>query len=186
MAHPIAREEIVDYATYEDERPVFRADVLNAKAARRVHVGEYLTLLFENRLTVRYQIQEMIRTERIVRERDIRHEIETYNELLGGPGELGVTMLIEIDDPKTRAERLTRWLDVPDRVYLRLADGQLVRARVDERQRDDERVSSVHYLRFDVRGRVPIGAGCDHHELAAEVPLSDVQRAALDADLRDG
>ena len=185
MARPVAREEIVDYATYEDERPRFRADVLTTKAARRVHVGEYLTLLFENRLTVRYQIQEMIRTERIVRERDIRHEIETYNELLGGVGELGVTMLIEIDDPKTRAARLARWLDVPERVYLRLADGTLVRARVDERQRDDERISTVHYLRFDVRGHVPIGAGCDHPELAAEVPLSDAQRAALDADLRD-
>jgi len=186
MARPVARDEILDYATYEDERPAFRADVLTAKDARRIHVGEYVTLLFENRLTVRYQIQEMIRTERIVRERDIRHEIDTYNELLGGPGELGVTMLIEIDDPAARAERLGRWLQLPERVYLRLADGTRVRPRVDERQRDDERISSVHYLRFDVRGQVPIGAGCDQPDLATEVPLTDLQRTALAEDLRDG
>jgi len=86
---PIARDEIVDYATYEDGREAFRARVLTAKHPRRVHLGEYLTLLFENPLTVRYQIQEMIRVERIVREAAVRHEIDTFNELLGGVGELG-------------------------------------------------------------------------------------------------
>src|SRR5439155_3272616 len=123
MMRPIARDEIVDYATYEDGREAFRARVLAAKHPRRVHLGEYITLLFENPLTVRYQIQEMIRTERIVREPDIEHEIATYNELLGGPGELGVTMLIEIDDPEARAAKLARWLMLPESVYLRLADG---------------------------------------------------------------
>jgi hypothetical protein len=183
MARPVERREIVDHVTYEEQRDTFRARVLAAKASRRVHVGEYLTLLFENPLTVRYQIQEMIRTERTVRERDIQHEIDTYNELLGGPGELGVTMLIEIDDPAARAEKLARWLGLPESLYLLLADGTKVRPRIDERQRDAERISSVHYLRFDVGGKPPVAAGCDLPELATEVPLTEAQRAALAEDL---
>ena len=101
----VQRHEVVDFATYEDGRQQFRSEVLRVKAARRVHIGEYLTLLFENHTTVLYQIQEMMRTERIVRESDILHEINTYNELLGRDGELGCTILIEIDDPATRAQK---------------------------------------------------------------------------------
>jgi uncharacterized protein DUF3501 len=184
MARPVERREIVDLTAYELDRDAFRSRVLAAKALRRVHIGDYLTLLFENPLTVRYQIQEMLRTERIVREPDIGHELDTYNELLGGPGELGVTMLIEIDDPAERAEKLTRWLTLPESVYLRRADGEKIRARIDERQRDGGRISSVHYLRFDVRGEVPVAAGCDLPELATEVVLDDARRAALAEDLR--
>ena len=184
MARPIARHEIIDPATYERERDAFRARVLATKALRRVHLGDHLTLLFENRLTVRYQIQEMIRVERIVRERDVLHEIETYNELLGGAGELGATMLVEIEHAAERAEKLQRWIGLPESVYVRLANGVAIRPRVDERQRDGERISSVHYLRFDVRGEVPVAVGCDLSELKAEVPLGDTQRAALAEDLR--
>ena len=186
MARPVERGEIVDAAAYERARDAFRTRVIAAKAVRRVHVGDCLTLLFENPLTVRYQVQEMLRTEGIVREPDVRHELDTYNELLGGPGELGVTMLVEIDDARERAEKLARWLTLPESVYLRLADGRRVRPRVDERQRDGARISSVHYLRFDVRGEVPVAAGCDLPELAAEAALDDAQRGALAEDLRDG
>jgi uncharacterized protein DUF3501 len=184
MARPVQRHEIVDPVTYEREREAFRAQVLAAKALRRVHVGEYVTLLFENRLTVRYQIQEMIRVERMVREHDVLHEMETYNELLGGAGELGATMLIEIEDSAERADKLRRWRGLPESVYVRLADGVAIRPRVDERQRDAERISSVHYLRFDVRGEVPVVVGCDLPELTTEVRLSETQRAALAEDLR--
>ena len=185
MARPVERHNIVDAAAYERERDAFRARVLAAKALRRVHVGEHLTLLFENALTVRYQVQEMLRAERIVREADIRHELETYNELLGGPGELGVTLMIEIEDARQRAEKLAGWLTLPESVYLRLPDGRRIRARIDDRQRDEERISSVHYLRFDVGGDVPVAAGCDLPELAAEVVLGEPQRRALAEDLGD-
>src|ERR1043166_6519548 len=117
---PVERSEIVDYLTYEDQRSAFRAEVMRAKASRRVHVGEHLTLLFENHTTIRYQIQEMIRAERIVRESDILHEIDTYNELLGDEGELGCTLLIEIPDPEVRGQMLHEWWDLPERVYLLL------------------------------------------------------------------
>jgi fructose-bisphosphate aldolase class 1 len=84
----IKRSDIVDYQTYGDMRDSFREQVLRAKDLRRVHVGPYLTFLFENKLTIRYQIQEMMRLEKMVRESDIEHEIKTYNGLLGAPGEL--------------------------------------------------------------------------------------------------
>jgi hypothetical protein len=180
---PVQRESLLDYVTYETERERLRAAVLAAKAARRVHVAGVLTFLFENTDTIRYQIQEMIRAERIVREADIRHELATYNELLGAPGELGCTLLVEIVDAEERRRRLAEWLELPSRVFLRMPKKGLVRARFDPRQVGDERVSSVHYLKFDVRGEVPWAAGCDLPGLAAETELSAATRAALAEDL---
>ena len=112
---PVERSEIIDYATYEEQRDALRTEVMAAKAPRRVHIGEYLTLLFENHLTIQYQIQEMVRTERMVKEADIKHEIDTYNELLGGKGELGCTLLIEIEDPAVRTEKLAQWWRLPEK-----------------------------------------------------------------------
>ena len=180
---PVLREDLVDYQTYEEIRPALRQEVLAAKAARRVHVGAYLTFLFENTLTIRYQIQEMMRAERIVKERAVLHELETYNALLGGPGELGCTLLIEIDDPLVRAVRLQEWYDLPEHVYVRTQDGTRVSASFDKTQRGDGRLSSVQYLKFSMAGRVAVGAGVDLPGLAAEVTFSAEQRAALAADL---
>jgi Protein of unknown function (DUF3501) len=179
----VARTDLVDYQTYADIREDFRRQAMAAKDARRVHVGPYLTFLFENTLTIRYQILEMMRTERIVRERDIQHELETYNAVLGGPGVLGCTLLIEIDDPAERARKLTEWFELPAHVYARLEDGTKVYARFDESQRDESRVSSVQYLKFPVQGRVPTAVGVDLPALAAEAALTAEQRAALADDL---
>jgi hypothetical protein len=157
--------------------------VFPAKEARRIHIGEHLTLLFENRVTVRYQIQEMIRAERIVKEADIQHEIDTYNELLGGPGELGCTLLIEIDDPELRNAKLREWLKLPERIYVAFEDGSRVFAAFDERQRGADRVSSVQYLKFRSEGRVPVAVGVDLPGLQAETQLTQAQRQALAEDL---
>ncbi|HXH84234.1 MAG TPA: DUF3501 family protein [Candidatus Tectomicrobia bacterium] len=179
----VRRDEIVDHVTYEDGRAAFRARVLAEKAPRRVHIGEHLTLLFENTLTVQYQIQEMMRAERIVREADIVHEIETYNELLGGPGELGCTLLIEIDDRELRDRKLREWWALPERIALVLEDGTRMPARFDERQRGEGRLSSVQYLTFDVGGRTPVAVRVDLPGLAVEVTLSPETRRALAEDL---
>jgi hypothetical protein len=180
---PVERSEIVDYATYEDERNAFRDDVMRIKAPRRVHIGDYMTLLFENHTTIRYQIQEMVRAERMVRESDIRHEIDTYNELLGKEGELGCTLLIEIEDPALRDQKLQQWLNLPEKIYLLLESGTRVPATFDERQRGSSRLSSVQYLRFDTKGAVPIAAGVDLPDLKTEIRLTDDQKQALRADL---
>jgi hypothetical protein len=182
---PVERSEIVDYQTYEDLRPEIRTRVMKEKEARRVHVGPYLTLLFETHATVRYQVQEMMRAEQMVREGDIRHEIETYNEILGGPGELGATLLIEIDDPGARADRLVRWLELPRHLYAKLEDGTKVRPTFDERQVGETRLSSVQYVKFKVGSRAPVAVGCDHEdpEVHHEAELTAPQRAALQQDL---
>lgn len=180
---PVTRDQVLDYVTYEEQREASRARILEEKRLRRVHVAGVFTFLFENPDTVRYQIQEMIRTERIVKEADIRHELDTYNELLGGDGELGCTLLIEIDDPEERKDKLERWLALPRHVYLRMEDGSRVRARFDERQIGDTRLSSVQYFKFDVRGGVPVAIGVDLPGLVAETLLEPPTREALYRDL---
>lgn len=179
----VRREELVDWQTFADQRAALLPRVLAAKALRRVHVGQHLTFLFENPLTIRWQIQEMLRTERIVREKDVRHELDTYNELLGGEGDLGCTLLVEIEDPADRAEKLGRWTELPEHVYVRLADGRLVRARADERQRDERKLSSVQYLVFPVGGAAPVAVGCDLADARGEHVFTPEQRAALAEDL---
>ena len=180
---PVERSELLDYQTYRDTREQTRPRMLELKAARRVHVGGVLTFLFENRDTIRYQIQEMMLTERMAREADIQHELETYNELLGRDGELGATLLIEIEDVKERDQKLRAWLKLPDAIYAKLPDGSKVRATFDTRQISDERLSSVHYVKFPVEGQVPVALGCDLPELTVETELSAAQRRALEADL---
>jgi hypothetical protein len=178
------REEILDFSTYEKARSEIRPAVMEAKRRRRVHLGDQLTFLFENTATIRYQIQEMIRAERMEREDEIGHELATYGELLGGPGELGATLLIEIPDPDVRDRRLREWLELPSHVYLRLEGGERVYPRFDPRQVGTDRLSSVQYLKFDVKGRVPTAIGCDLGPLTREEPLSQDQRTALAEDLR--
>jgi len=185
MTKTVAREEILDYETYEEQRSAIRAAVMRTKDERRVHVGPHLTFLFENHDTVRYQVLEMVRSERMVKDQDIRHEVETYNELLGGRGELGATLLVELDDPALRAEKLAQWLALPKHLYAKRADGQKAYARYDERQVGETRVSSVQYLKFEVGKEAPVAIGCDHPdpELHHEAPLTREQRAALERDL---
>ena len=184
MTKTVERGEVVDYVTYEERRGGVRDAVMKAKALRRVHVGP-LTFLFENHDTVHYQVQEMMRAERMVKEADIAHEIETYNELLGGRGEIGCSLLVELDDPDERQDKLTRWLDLPKHLYVRQADGTKVYARYDQRQVGETRVSSVQYLKFVVGSEAPVAVGCDHPdpELRRETALAPEQRAALQSDL---
>ncbi len=182
---PVTRDEILDLTAYEKARPALREEILAVKAPRRVHLGDSLTFLFENRDTVRYQVQEMVRAERMVKEEDIAHELETYNELLGRKGELGAALLIEIDDPARRAVRLREWLGLPGALYVKTASGRKVRATYDARQVGEDRLSSVQYLKFDTGGEVPVAVGSDLPALRVEVALNEAQRQALAADLLD-
>lgn len=179
----VTRDEILDWQSYSDVRPRVRQRVMAIKQPRRVHLGEYLTLLFENAETIRYQIQEMILAERIVREGDIQQEIDTYNELLGGEGELGCTLLIEIDDSAMRDVKLRAWWDLPEKLALVLEDGTEVSARFDERQRGEGRLSSVQYLCFPVGGRAPVGARVTLPDLTEEVVFGEETQRALAEDL---
>jgi hypothetical protein len=182
---PVQRSELLDYVTYDERRESLRAAAMEAKSQRRIIVGEHFTFLFENRDTVRYQVQEMMRTERIVKESDIQHELDTYNELLGADGELGCTLLIGIDDEEERADKLHAWLGLCDHLYAELEDGTRVRPRYDPRQVGDERLSSVQYLVFAVGSTAPVTIGVDMPGLEAHAHLDASQRSALQADLDD-
>ena len=179
----VTRQEILDYVTYEEQRDRLRKKIMKIKDLRRINVGGVLSFLFENTHTVRYQIQEMIRVERIVKETDILHEIKTYNELLGNTGELGCTLLIEIDDSEERQEKLIKWLELPNHLYLSLEDGSRIRASFDKRQIGDSRLSSVQYIKFNTGGKTPVAIGSDLPLLKAETTFTDQQQKALSEDL---
>lgn len=179
----VAREDLLDYQSYGDVRERLRAEAMAAKDRRRVHLGQHLTFLFENRDTIRYQIQEMMRLERMAREADIQHELATYNELIGDDGELGCTLLVEVDDKAVRDRVLVEWLDLPRYLYAELPNGERVRASWDPAQVGETRLSSVQYLKFAVGEQVPTVIAVDHPALRESTRLSDDQRAALAEDL---
>jgi hypothetical protein len=179
----VRRDEIMPLDAYERSREQIRPAIIEAKDRRRVTVGGALTFLFENTATIRYQVQEMVRAEKMVKEPEIRHELETYNEVLGRPGELGTVLLIELTDPAERDRKLREWLGLMPCLYARLEDGTRVRPSFDPRQVGDDRLSSVQYLKFDVRGAVPVAVGADLPALTAETTLTEAQRRALREDL---
>ena len=179
----VQRNEIADYVTYEEHRAAFQKEVFAAKAQRRIHLGECFTFLFENALTVRYQVQEMMRAEKIVREKDIHHELETYNSLLGGEGELGCCFMIEIENPRERDLKLREWINLPKHIFAELPDGTKIYALFDPAQIGADRLSSVQYLKFSVYGTAPVALGTDLPGCETKALLTDDQRAALLADL---
>jgi hypothetical protein len=178
----VQRREITDFQSWVDARPSMLGGILEEKEKRRIHLGPELTFLFESTTTIRYQIQEMMRIEQIVREKDIQHEIDTYNAVLGDEGELGCTLLVEIESPKDRDLKLREWKDLPGYLYLALSGGQRVRAEWDARQVGEDRLSSVQYLKFRVGDGQPVGLGSDHPKLTLEVELTDEQKRVLRED----
>jgi len=185
--HHVHRDEIVDWQTYADGREVMRSKVMAVKAPRRIHVGEHLTFLFENHDTMHYQVQEIMRAERIVRESSIREELNTYNAMLGGPGQLGCALLIEIEDEARRRPLLEAWVGLQECLYVETADGTRIYAEFDPTQVGRGRLSAVQYLVFTLgMGSLdngPIRLGSDFPALRLNVDLTDEQRTALSADL---
>jgi hypothetical protein len=181
----VQRNEIIDYLTYQETREAFQRQVFTEKARRRIHLGGCFTFLFENALTIRYQIQEMIRAEKIVREKDIQHELETYNGILGGDGELGCSFMIEIDDPQERDSKLRQWIKLPEHIFAELQDGTKAYAKFDEAQIGAGRLSSVQYLKFKVHGSVPIALGTDLPGCETKTLLTEDQKVALQQDLQE-
>lgn len=189
----VEASEVKSLADYELARPELRKRLLEIKAARRVAVGDHMTILFENHDTVLYQIQEMLRVEKIEEPKAIKHEIATYNELIGDTDQLGATLLIEYAEPAERDVKLRELLGLESCVLMHVAAPGLepCRARFDERQLGDERISSVHYVSFplgpDLAAAVRAGAGVameiDHPRMKCRIELSAEQTGALAADL---
>lgn len=184
---PIDVSEIRNLADYEVERKSWRPQVMALKDRRRIRLGPHMTLLFENRDTVRYQIQEMLRIERIVEPEAVRYEVETYNELIPGENELSASLLIEYETPAEREVWLRRLLGLERHVWLEVA-GRRVPARFDTRQIASDRLSSVQYIKFALtpeqvaRWREGARLIVDHPHYQAEHALTREQLEELAQD----
>jgi len=145
----LAFSEIKPLPEYEKERTDFRRRIIELKALRRISIGPLITLVFENRDTVRFQIQEMLRVERIEEEGKVRHELEVYNGLIPGEGELSATLFIEITDGDRIKERLDQLMgiDQPGHLWLEVGGERCV-ALFESGHSNEEKISAVHYLRF--------------------------------------
>jgi len=187
----ITPADIKNLHEYELARAAFRSRIIELKARRRVSVGPLVTLVFENRDTALFQIQEMLRTERITKGSAIDHEIETYNELVPGDDELSATVMIEIDDKDARERFLVDALGMEKRVYLAI-DGQRVDATCDPARMHEDRLSAVMYLKFPlgkaladrVRAKgSAIELGVDHPAYTAKLLLPKALALELAEDL---
>jgi hypothetical protein len=188
--NPVELREIQDIAAYELERKTWRPQMMALKDRRRVRVGAHVTLLFENRETVRYQIQEMVRIERVVEPDAIRHELDTYNELIPFRGELSASLLIEYDSPEERAVALHELLGLENHVWMAVGDEPRAQARFDTRQISTDRLSSVQYVKFPLtpeqRARWRNGARIviDHPKYQTEQSLTAQQLEELAQDFQ--
>jgi len=144
---PLVAEELWDLHQYELEREAYRAFVIAMKRDRRVSVGPQATFVFENRDTVRAQVQEMLRVERIVKPDAIQAELDIYNDLLPGPHELSATLMIEITDMANIRSVLDRLIGLDEHVTLRIGEHE-VRATFDPKQFEADRIAAVQYVRF--------------------------------------
>jgi hypothetical protein len=187
--------DIVDMRAYERERDEFRQRIIGLKKTRRVALGPILTVLFENTDTMRWQVQEMARAERMLRDEQIAHEVETYNELIPDAGELSGTLFLELTSDEALREWLPKLVGIEFHIGFALPNGIVYGKPSDadeERLTRDDTTAAVHYLRFSFSPEQlvtfdtgPVMLTVDHPEYSHSVELDALQHASLAADLRD-
>ncbi|MCP4003956.1 MAG: DUF3501 family protein [bacterium] len=149
----IEASDLLDLTNYEKQRDDYRRRMMALKGPRRVAVGDALMFIFENRDTVRFQIQEMVRVERIVDDEKIQLELDVYNELIPGPHELSATLMIEVTENEMIRPTLDRLIGIDEHIFLRIGD-QSVKADFDEKQFEEDRISAVQYIRFPLGSKL--------------------------------
>ena len=189
----IDRVSLMTLEAYARERPQFRAKVMAHKKNRTIQLGDHITLIFEDELTIRYQVQEMLRVERIFEEEGIHEELAAYNPLVPDGRNLKATMMIEYPDPDERSRRLADLIGIEDKVWLRVAGHERVRAIADEDldRANEQKTSAVHFLRFELdeamaqalKKGAGLAIGVDHPRYSATVEAPPAVRDALVKDL---
>jgi hypothetical protein len=190
----LAAADLMSLEQYARERTAFRARVLEHKRARQLHVGPHTTWSFEDRLTVQYQIQEMLRIERIFEPAGIAEELAAYNPLIPDGHNWKATLLIEFAEPEERRAALAGLRGIEARCWVQIAGHARVSAIADEDlpRENEAKTSAVHFLRFELeaamiaalRGGATLGVGIDHEHYRYSVePVPAAVRAALLADL---
>jgi len=189
----VTRASLLTLEAYAKERGAFRARVIAHKRNRTVHLGEHVTLLFEDELTIRYQIQEMLRIEKMFDESGIDQELDAYNPLIPDGGNLKATMLVEYEDENERRDALARLRGIEDAVWVRVVGFPSVQAIADEdlERENDTKTSAVHFVRFELtppmiaafKAGVTVAMGVDHPNYRAEVgAISPVVQDSLASD----
>ena len=189
----IERASLLTLEAYARERGAFRARVIEHKRHRTVALGEHVRLIFEDELTIRYQVQEMLRVERIFEESGIQEELDTYNPLVPDGRNFKATLMLEYPDPEERQRELARLKGVERRIWLEVEGSPRIWAIADEdlERENEEKTSSVHFLRFELDERTAQAAkrgaalslGVDHLQCRAAVALPGAVRDALVQDL---
>ena len=186
-------DDIKDLREYERERDEFRRHIVEMKKRRRVQLGDLLTITFENTDTMRFQIQEMARIERMLTDDQIRNEVDTYSQLIPDPNELSGTLFVEIDDKEHLYEWLPKLAGIQRAVSIWLHDGSSVPSTPEDEERltREETTTTVHYLKFrfapeqiEAFAAGPVRIVVDHPNYDAVVELTEAQRSELVEDLR--
>ena len=188
----LTRDDLYSLEQYATVRPEFRERVIAHKRKRRIALGTNAALYFEDRLTMQYQVQEMLRIERIFEKEGIEDELQAYNPLIPDGSNWKATFMIEFPEAEERKAMLARLVDIENRVFVRVGDMEKVYAIADEDldRADEDKTSSVHFLRFELtgemvdalRGGAALAAGIDHPNYQVEIsPVDDkVRRSLLD------
>jgi len=198
MGTKLTLDDIADLRAYERERDAFRARIIELKKARRVSIGPIVTMVFENRDTIRFQIQEMARAERMLSDDAIQTELDTYNPLIPGAGELSATLFIELTSKDQLVEWLPKLVGVERSLELLLGEGagaEVVRCEVEEQHAEqltrEDVTASVHYVRFRLTpsqverfASEPVVLAVNHANYAEGAHLGDETKRALLEDLR--
>ncbi len=190
---PLGREDLLPLERYAEERAAFRARVMAHKRNREVALGANARLVFEDRLTIQYQVQEMLRVERIFEPAGILEELAAYNPLIPDGDNWKATFLLEYEDVEERRAALARLRGIAETVWMQVGTQARVLAIADEDmgRENGDKTSSVHFLRFDLtpesvnaaKGGAAIRCGIDHPAYRVETVLNESVRAALVADL---
>jgi len=192
----LAHQDLMTLEQYAKARNDFRAKVMAHKKNRQVQIGRHATLYFEDRLTMQYQVQEMLRAERIFEETGIQDELDAYNPLIPDGMNLKATFMVEYPDVEERRVALGKLLGIEDKVWVQVAGFHKVYAIADEdlERETEEKTSAVHFLRFELalemckalRAGAALGMGIDHPAYThALTPVPEATRASLAGDLDD-
>jgi hypothetical protein len=184
-------DDIRDLRDYERTRDDFRREIIALKKRRRVALGDIVTLVFENVDTMRWQVQEMARIERMLRDEQIAHEVATYNELIPDDGQLSATLFVELDTEERLREWLPKLVGIHEAVSIVLPDGEEVHGVADDADRltREDVTPAVHFLKFSFTPAQvaafragPVAVRVAHPQYRAETTLDDVRHAAIAAD----
>ena len=194
MSTPITPESLMTLEAYSKARKEIKAQVIAHRRLRSVLLGEHVNVQFEDERTVRYQIQEMLRVEKIFESEGIAHEIDAYAPLVPDGTNWKATMLIEYPDSHERKRELARLIGIEDRLFVEVEGHARVHAIADEDldRENDEKTSAVHFVRFElpaaaraaVRAGASVRLGCDHPNYPAHVTIAPETLASLAGDLR--